>query len=404
MSTLLAAMQRMGRNPPPVMMTHPDDALAMVRSAMLVGAAFPQLRAQAEALSTQLQQIVEIRAKIAAEEEKLRVTTKRYTEESATLATLVDQRNKAARDTQKELELVQQASAEIRRSVSDLGELITRMDKAVTERTRLGAYERELAAAEAAKAATPPGATAAAPPAPAALPTPSEVPARPVTTEPVRQPTGEGKVAVASPPPPPAVPKAPARPPEERPAFTLAPGERTAMASPGRMQPLIPFHLAKGKLPPPAQGKRVLSFGERTQRGKFEGIAIETRHGAQVTAPCDGWVLYAGEFRTYGQLLIINGGGGYLVILSNLAQVDVPVGQFVVAGEPIGAMQAAPRNVQAGRAPENPPVLYVEFRKDQQPINPDPWWIEPGRRNAQAPEASAAPQFALAPATGVRNP
>jgi murein DD-endopeptidase MepM/ murein hydrolase activator NlpD len=243
--------------------------------------------------------------------------------------------------------------------------------------------------------ATAPPATPSAPPAataeaPAATP---EVAPKSVAIQPVR-PATDSKTA------PPAATKPQPRPPDERPAFTLAPGDRTAMASPGRMQPLIPFAQAKGRLPLPAQGKRVISFGDKTQRGKFEGIAIETRHGAQVTAPSDGWVLYAGEFRTFGQLLIINAGGGYTIILSNLAQIDVPVGQFVVAGEPVGTMQAAPR-APAGRVPDNPPVLYVEFRKDRNPIDPDPWWIEPGRRQASL---AGPAQLALAAAPGAPVP
>jgi septal ring factor EnvC (AmiA/AmiB activator) len=163
----------------------------------------------------------------------------------------------------------------------------------------------------------------------------------------------------------------------------LAPGASLVPGSPGRIKPAIPFQLAKGKLPVPAQGRRVLSFGEKTQYGgQSKGLVRETRHNAQVTSPCDGWIVYAGEFRSYGQLLIINAGGGYHVLVAGLSQIDVQPGQFVLAAEPVGTMSGAPRTAQITTqvsaqdgAPSNSPVLYVEFRKDGQPIDPDPWWV-----------------------------
>ncbi len=67
---------------------------------------------------------------------------------------------------------------------------------------------------------------------------------------------------------------------------------------------------------------------------------------AQVTSPCDGWIVYAGEFRSYGQLLIMNAGGGYHVLMAGLSQIDVQPGQFVLASEPVGTMSGAPRTAQ----------------------------------------------------------
>src|SRR5690606_8177076 len=111
--------------------------------------------------------------------------------------------------------------------------------------------------------------------------------------------------------------------------------------------PAVPFHLAKARLPLPAQGRRVLAFGDKTQfGGNSKGIVLETRAGAQIVAPCDGWVVYAGEFRSYGQLLIINAGGGYHVLLAGLSHIDVQPGQFVLAAEPIGTMTSAGKSAQ----------------------------------------------------------
>jgi septal ring factor EnvC (AmiA/AmiB activator) len=164
-------------------------------------------------------------------------------------------------------------------------------------------------------------------------------------------------------------------------SVVLAPSsERVAMLTPGRIKPAIPFPEAKGLLPLPAQGRRVLTFGEKTQYGsQSKGLVLETRYGGQVVSPTDGWIVYAGEFRSYGQLLIINAGGGYHILLAGLSQIDVQLGQFVLAGEPVGVMSAAAKAAQA-KTQENAPILYIEFRKDQRPIDPDPWWLDASRK------------------------
>ena len=117
--------------------------------------------------------------------------------------------------------------------------------------------------------------------------------------------------------------------------------------------------------------------------GTEKGISIATRAAAQVTAPCDAWVVYAGPFRNYGQVLILNAGGGYHVVLAGMDRISVNVGQFVLTGEPVAVMMVALRaTVRKRRQPSygklasssDKPVLYVEFRKDGTPIDPSPWW------------------------------
>lgn len=138
----------------------------------------------------------------------------------------------------------------------------------------------------------------------------------------------------------------------------------------------MPFEAAKGTLALPAQGKRLKQFGDADGvGGTVKGISLQTRGEARIIAPADGWVVYAGTFRSYGQLLIINAGGGYHVLLAGMGRVDVSLGQFVLAGEPIAVMGAAPPASQGGNDSSRP-VLYVEFRKDGRPIDPGPWWAE----------------------------
>jgi septal ring factor EnvC (AmiA/AmiB activator) len=89
--------------------------------------------------------------------------------------------------------------------------------------------------------------------------------------------------------------------------------------------------------------------------------------------------VYAGDFRSYGRLLIINAGGGYHILLAGLSQIDVQVGQFVLTGEPVGVMEAAAKSAQT-KSQNTGPILYIEFRKDQRPIDPDPWWVDASRK------------------------
>jgi septal ring factor EnvC (AmiA/AmiB activator) len=153
------------------------------------------------------------------------------------------------------------------------------------------------------------------------------------------------------------------------------------MLSPGRIRPDIPFVQAKGQLPLPAQGRRVFAFGDKTQYGtQSKGLVIQTRHGGQVVSPADGWIVYAGEFRTYGKLLIVNAGGGYHILLAGLSQIDVQFGQFVLTGEAVGVMGSAVKSPQVAKAQDNGPVLYIEFRKDGRSIDPDPWWSDASRK------------------------
>jgi septal ring factor EnvC (AmiA/AmiB activator) len=85
-------------------------------------------------------------------------------------------------------------------------------------------------------------------------------------------------------------------------------------------------------------------------------------------------VVYAGPFRSYGQLLILNAGGGYHVLLAGMERISVDLGQFVLTGEPVAVMSGGSQASPTGVAGPKQPVLYVEFRKDGAPIDPSPWW------------------------------
>lgn len=324
-SSLLAAMQRMGRNPPPVMVTRREDALSMVRSAMLLASAFPELRTQAVQLANKLSDLMRVMASIRSEGDKLRAETARLSDARTRLSSLQESKRQSLEERRAELSRLGETANEITRRVSDLSDLIAGLDKEVAEKTGLGTYEQTLAA----KATHQPNAAAG---------------------------------------------------PDSAASVVLAPSEeRLALLTPGRLKPAMAFSDAKGLSPSPVQGKRILNFGEKTQYGTLsKGLIFETRPGGAVISPCDGWIVYAGDFRSYGRLLIINAGGGYHILLAGLSQIDAQVGQFVLTGEPVGMMGGAAKPSPA-KSQENP-LLYVEFRKDQRPIDPDPWWADASRK------------------------
>ena len=128
---------------------------------------------------------------------------------------------------------------------------------------------------------------------------------------------------------------------------------------------LKPFALSRGSLRYPAVGRISGHYGKTIRRGiKRKGLSIETRDSAQVIAPFDGKVVFAGNFRGYGQLLIIDHGEGYHSLLAGMSRIDGVMGQYLLSGEPIGVM---------GSQNEGKPSLYIELRRNGQPINPVPW-------------------------------
>jgi septal ring factor EnvC (AmiA/AmiB activator) len=158
----------------------------------------------------------------------------------------------------------------------------------------------------------------------------------------------------------------------------------SAFNDPARISPAISFAQAKGRLPLPVSGTRVREFGASDGSGGTQkGISIATRTGAQVTAPCDGWVVYAGPFRSYGRLLIINAGGGYHVLLAGMEQFTVDLGQFVLTGEPVAVMGSGSKMASASAVTSSHPLLYIEFRKDGTSIDPGPWWAETDSEKAR---------------------
>jgi septal ring factor EnvC (AmiA/AmiB activator) len=298
---ILAALQRIGRRPPPAVMVKPESALEQLRTAMMLGAILPDMRHDAESVAEDLSSLLRVRQEITAERDRLTADLAAMSNERSRMSILIDERQRRQGEMEKSREAERQRAIQLGRQAESLKELITKLEQGLDPAIR------------AARLA--------------------------------------------------------ARPPED------VKSGLAALKDPGRLNPAIAFGSAKGMLRLPVNGVRTRDFGASDGIGSNErGISIAARPGAQVTAPCDGWVAYAAPYRSYGQLLILNPGDGYLVLLAGMDHNSVEVGQFVLTGEPIAVMGNGPQVASAVLTGAGQPVLYIEFRKDGTPVDPTPWW------------------------------
>ncbi|MER8826081.1 murein hydrolase activator EnvC [Mesorhizobium sp. M0938] len=317
LAEVLAALQRMGLNPPPAILVKPEDALSSVRSAILLGAVVPELRQQTEILLADLKEQSRVTASIEAERGRLTAAVGEQAAEKKRLGMLLEAKQKLEAETETALSAEKQRSAALAAKAGSLKELIASLEA-----------DKARKAANAAKAA-------------------------------------EQKAADAD--------KVPA---QDTPAQT----ELAALPVPeaNRLTAAAPFSALQGQIALPVIGKIKRRFGASDSNGAVMlGDMVATQSGAIVTAPADGNVLYAGPFRSYGQLLILNAGDGYHVVLAGMSRISVASGQSVLAGEPVGAMgEARVASTSASKNGNATPELYVEFRKDGKPVDPTPWWAD----------------------------
>ena len=307
---VLAALQRMGANPPPAILIKPHDMSEAVRAAMLLGSAIPTLRSETEALARDIGDLTKTRESISREREGLTRTSASLALEKARLSALIAARHDSLGSAQEALGSQQQRAAELARQATSLKELIAKLD---AESAARDAAARAARAADAAAA--------------------EQIAAK-------------------------------------------AEGARAGDSA--RLRPEVAFADAKGRISLPVAGTILKTFGSPDGRGGLErGVSVATLAGATVSAPADGAVLFSERYRSYGQLLIINAGGGYYILLAGMDRISVLPGQFVLAGEPVGAMgDGAVRMAAAAAIGAAEPVLYIELRKDGTAIDPGPWWAK----------------------------
>ncbi|RWD29638.1 MAG: hypothetical protein EOS22_08480 [Mesorhizobium sp.] len=317
LAEVLGALQRMGLNPPPAILVKPEDALSSVRSAILLGAVVPELREQTEMLLADLKEQTRVTASIEAERARLTTAVGEQTAEKKRLSMLLEAKQRLQADTETEIAAEKQRSQALAARAGSLKELIASLEADKTRKAADQAKAAERKSADGDQAA-PNGA--------------------PASTELASLPVPEGN----------------------------------------RLTAAAPFSALQGQIALPVTGKIKRRFGADDGNGAvMQGDMVATQSGAIVTAPADGNVLYAGPFRSYGQLLILNAGDGYHVVLAGMSRISVATGQSVLAGEPVGAMgEARVASTSASQNGNATPELYVEFRKDGKPVDPTPWWAD----------------------------
>lgn len=329
----LAALERIALRPPAALLVSRGDPNDMVRSGLLIRTAIPQIEDRAAALRGELDELAALDMQLAGNKRDLEAAGAALVEEQGRLAALVDRKNALFEATKAEQEAAATRVEQLARKARTLGDLLD----ALMRRGEMQAAEPLLPPQRGGAAASGVGTAAATP-----VPPPAPPPAGPAVSE------------------------------------------------------------ARGRLTPPAQGQLVIAFGDHNSFGATaHGVTWRVRPGSSVLAPWDGRVVFAGPFRHFGRILIIDHGEGYHSLIAGLARIDARAGQWVLAGEPVGAAgvgtagNALTRSagngnetsagtdaggdtggggpsVGSGSRTEGPTV-YVEFRRNGQPINPLPW-------------------------------
>ena len=314
LAEILAALQRIGRDPPPALLVSPEDALSSVRSAILLGAVVPEIRAETEALAADLQELANLRQAIASERVALAAALEENAEEEERLASLASEKAALQEESSRRLERERQRaealsvrSSELESVIATLANEITALNEAA-EAARRQEQERQRQLAERLERAR---------------------------------------------------------------AFAAV-----AVPDKNRIMPAYAFSKLTGTLSMPAQGETVRYFGADDGTGHtLAGEVLSTEKGATVFAPADGWIAYAGPFRSYGQVVIIDTGENHHVVLAGMDKIKVSAGRFVAAGEPLATMgQTRFAGSAALSLASERPTLYIEIRKDGQPVDPRSWW------------------------------
>jgi septal ring factor EnvC (AmiA/AmiB activator) len=116
--------------------------------------------------------------------------------------------------------------------------------------------------------------------------------------------------------------------------------------------------------PHPVNGPVSIAYGQRGEAGPARGISFTAAVGARVVSPCTGRAVFAGAFRRYGQIIILECGPGLHLVLAGFAALDTEAGAALLAGEALGRL---------GAGPDGRGMLYVELRREGQVVDPAPW-------------------------------
>lgn len=338
---VLMALERVALRPPEAVLVQPTPPADSIRSAILLRSAVPELTAKAKVLRGELDKLQKVRHEISLRRTDIALMAAKLDKQNSRLTALFERKQALQRSTEEQSQKAADRADALAKDASSMRDLLARLEQ---ERKRREAEERKRREEEARRAAEEARRVAA------LVMAKPEVP---------RPPAAHGDTAAGAGTEVPVTPG-------------LGGAQDTGAVPPAKVQaavvhapstPLRPMTKMRGLMPLPARGRIVARYGQQIGvSGTRKGIEIQTRERAQVIAPADGVVAFAGSFRGYGLLLIMEHGGGYHTLLSGLGHIDVAVGQRLLMGEPVGVMSS-----------EDTPTLYLELRHDGQPINPMPW-------------------------------
>lgn len=342
LAQVLTALQRLSWRPKEALLMQPGTPEDTVRSALLMRSAVPAIGAEAKALRADIDRLADLRDAIAGQRDQIAALGKDLEAEHNRLQELVSRKASLVEQTSRRSQEAAQRAQTLAADAENMREFLDKLAEDRRRREEEEKRQRELA--EARRIAAHVTAKPAPPPPPAAGPTLAPA------ARPLMAPDGATAQLPTAPPPP---------------ASLTANGG--SMPPPPRASTqqaaLRPLDEVRGAMPLPARGRVATRYGAELSPGNTsKGIVIETRSAAAVVAPADGVVAFSGPFRGYGHLLILEHAGGYHTLLSGMSRIDAEVGQRLMAGEPVGVMERS-----------DGPSLYVELRRDGQPIDPLPW-------------------------------
>ncbi len=332
LARLLAALQRLSRIPPEALIVRPQAPIDTVRTSLLLRAAVPELEQEAAELRTQLAELAVVRRRLTIERTAAEALRSRLDSQISLLTSMSEQRARLQRRTATQRDASVDRSRLLAEQADDLRGLIEQLE---IERLEREAEERRQATAAAIASAMNRVALVL------------RAVAEPYIVPPDLEPLVED-------------------PPAEAVAEAEPSSDDISSAGGWQVVSLAAPRAVEGTLLP-ASGQVVVEFGETDEFGEAsEGVTLSVFPSAPVVAPIDGTIRFAGPFRRYGDILILEHGGGYHSLIIGLGRIDASVGQPVLAGEPLG-VTALPQTGDRDRS-----TLYFELRLNGSPVDPIP--------------------------------
>ncbi len=307
----LSALERIALRPRAALLASPQPPVDTLRGALLLGSALPRIEARARRVEAFIRELQELTTSIEAERQSIEATKVSLERDRGEMDDLISRKSDLLRVTLRDREAAETRAAALAEKADNLRHLMTLAVEAAAEEARSASNDA-----------------------------PNDNSGQASDSENTAQAEERRGVNLAS--------------------ILTPPAAIRRIENEGRFLLL------------PVDGRIIIRYGQRLKSGanageSSKGLVITSPKAATVVAPYDGRVVYAGEFRSYGQILIIDHGGRYHSLLAGLHRISATAGQWVLAGEPIAVM-----NPRDGQQPE----LYLELRKTGEAIDPLPWLAE----------------------------